>query len=263
MAKQGGKKSEGKEQPKVFQFSEKEMEELLEQRDEIEAAAHGKPKKASARKKPVAAPKAADPELLKKAAERDKFLDRLQRVQAEYVNYQKRMKRERVDWGDQAVRGFLESLLPLLDDFEGARRTTGKGDPESLVKGIQILRDRLWKILSDHEVTEISSQGETFDPKIHEAVAKELSPDGEEGKILEVLQAGYMFKERVLRATKVKIAMRGQPETPEAPETPAPAEPQAEAPVPTAPPASTEPESSPPPATGNPLLDEPEEQPHG
>lgn len=247
------KDAEG-DQPKVFQFSEAEMEKLLEDRDEIEAGVEKRPKKPlPPREKPAAAPAGDLLVLRKKAEERDKFLERLQRVQAEYLNYQKRTKREREGWKDQSLKEFLQGILPLLDDFDGAARTLGTGDAQALIKGIQILRDRLWKILSTCGVEEIPADGESFDPKIHEAVAQESSPVAEDGQILAVLQKGYSFKEWVLRASRVKIARRGEAETPPAPEVTSSAE------IAPPPPAG---EPSPPPVTGNPLLDEPEDQPH-
>lgn len=272
MAEEGGKKSDRKrpkkeedtEQPRVFKFSEAEMEELLRDKDQITAGVEKKPKKPPPPEKKEAAPATEELEAIqKRAEERDKFLDRLQRLQAEYVNYQKRMKRERAEWGDQTLKGFLESILPLLDDFDGARRTIGGGSAESVAKGIEILRGRLWKILTDHGVSEIATDGVEFDPKVHEAVAQETSPDAEDGEILEVLQKGYMYKEWVLRASRVKIARKGEAEAaPAEPEAAKAAPPMADTHIP-APAVSHEPEAAPPPTSGNPLLDEPDEQPHG
>ncbi|MCZ6691130.1 MAG: nucleotide exchange factor GrpE [Planctomycetota bacterium] len=262
---QGDHQGEEQDQPKVFQFSEEEMEALLKDKEMIEAGGEVKKKKrkkgASRRTEEASPgiPTAVVDVLRKKADERDLFLERLQRVQAEYVNYQKRSKREKSELGDRSVREFLTELLPLLDDFEGAARTMEKAESTSVAKGVEILRDRLWKILSDRGVTEIETEGKTFDPKVHEAVAQELSPDAVEGEILEVYQRGYAFKEWVIRASRVKIARRGEAPPPD--ESPLDEEPPSEeGSVPDdAPPAPEAPSTS---VEGNPLLDEPEEQPH-
>ena len=98
-----------------------------------------------------------------------------------------------------------------------------------------------WKILTDCGISEIVAEGEIFDPKVHEAVMQEYSPDAEDGKILEVFQSGYIYKERVLRPTRVKIAKKGEP-----PQEAKPAAPADSAASPKAPVADTEAVVSPP-----------------
>ena len=225
------------EQPKVFELSGADMadmEEILKDEDAMEAIAAGKnPKKKGADR--TAAPGGALPEkvveaLRKKADERDQYLDRLQRVQAEYANFQKRTKKDRVEWAERAVADFLEKMLPVLDGFDGAQRTSETQDAEALREGIQVLRDTLWKILSDAGVTEIEADGLPFDPKVHEAVMQEFTTETDEGRILAVFQRGYQFKDKVVRASRVKIARHGEP--PPDPEEVAPeAETQADATV--------------------------------
>lgn len=212
MAKKQTKKGDGEAQPKVFQISEKDIEDLLKRKDEIEAGVQEKPKAKSRRKKKTPG---IDPEeveaLRKKAEERDKFVDRLQRLQAEYSNFQKRIKREKKEWADQSAREFLSHFLPLLDDFDGARRPGAARNAKALIKGIEILRSRLWKILSDWGVEEIPTDGKHFDPKLHEAITQEYSSDAEDGSILDVIQKGYSYKEWIIRPTRVRIARKGGP----------------------------------------------------
>ncbi len=209
------------EQPKVFELSGSDMadmEELLKDGDAMEAITSGNPpkKKASARKTSGKSklPEKVVEALRKKADERDQYLDRLQRVQAEYANFQKRTKKERVEWAERAVADFVEKMLPVLDGFDGARRTSGTQDADSLRQGIQVLRDTLWKILTTAGIREIEADGLPFDPKVHEAVMQEYTTEADEGRILEVLQSGYQLKDKVVRASRVKIARHGEPPPP-------------------------------------------------
>ena len=209
------------EQPKVFELSGADMadmEELLQDGDAMEAIASGKQpkKKVSGRKGPGKGklPDKVVEALRKKADERDSYLDRLQRVQAEYANFQKRTKKERVEWAERAVADFLEKMLPVLDGFDGASRTSETEDADALRQGIQVLRDTLWRILANAGVIEIEADGLPFNPKVHEAVMQEFTTEADEGRILQVLQTGYQFKDKVIRASRVKIARHGEPPPP-------------------------------------------------
>jgi molecular chaperone GrpE len=135
------------------------------------------------------------------AAER---LEDLQRLQAEYVNYRRRVERDRDVARDLAVAGVLEALLPVLDDIHLARR---HGDLEG--GPFLAIADKLDTTLSRLGLQRYGEPGEAFDPMIHEALMHtqaELAEGTEVTTVVEVLQPGYRAGERVLRAARVSVA---------------------------------------------------------
>ncbi len=128
----------------------------------------------------------------------------LQRLQAEYVNYKKRVDRDREVIRATAISGVVESLLPVLDDIHMARQA---GD---LVGGpFASIADKLESVLGRQGVERVGNAGEEFDPNVHEAlmhVEAEL-PEGATGTtVVQVLQPGYRIGERLVRAARVSVA---------------------------------------------------------
>jgi molecular chaperone GrpE len=135
------------------------------------------------------------------AAER---LADLQRVQAEYVNYRRRVERDRDVARDQAVAGFLESLLPVLDDIHLARQ---HGDLDG--GPFAAIADKLDAVLARYGLERFGQVGEPFDPAVHEALMHTEADLGEGvdvTTVTQVLQPGYRQGERVLRAARVAVA---------------------------------------------------------
>jgi molecular chaperone GrpE len=135
------------------------------------------------------------------AAER---LGDLQRVQAEYVNYRRRVERDRDVARDQAVGGVLEALLPVLDDIHLARQ---HGDLEG--GPFAAISDKLDAVLARYGLERFGAVGEPFDPAVHEALMHTEADLGEGvdvTTVTQVLQPGYRQGERVLRAARVAVA---------------------------------------------------------
>jgi molecular chaperone GrpE len=135
------------------------------------------------------------------AAER---LADLQRVNAEYVNYRKRVERDRDVARESAVAGVLEALLPVLDDLHLARR---HGDLEG--GPFAAIAEKLETTLERFGLARYGEVGEEFDPLVHEALmhaAAELAEGTTTTTVVEVLQPGYRVKDRVLRAARVAVA---------------------------------------------------------
>ena len=147
-------------------------------------------------------------ELKKKADERDLYREELLRAKAELDNFQRRMRRERPNWEDLAVRRVLSELLPVLDNFELAMSsaTANSADTESLRQGVELIYQLLQKTLTDSGVEEIKAVDQTFDPEFHEAVWEEEVTDKETGEIIEVQQKGYLHNGVVIRPSRVKVA---------------------------------------------------------
>lgn len=138
-------------------------------------------------------------------AEKGELFDRFQRAQAEFENARRRMAREVDEAREYAASGVVEALLPVLDDFERALESESV-DPE-LQKGLELIHSRLFDSLKRYGLEPIEA-GE-FDPNLHQAVDRAPAQGDEEDQaILEVYRKGYMFKDRLLRAAMVKVAVK-------------------------------------------------------
>jgi molecular chaperone GrpE len=147
----------------------------------------------------------APSEAARLAAERDEYLDALQRLKAEFDNFRKRTARDREGVASAATRDVVRDLLPVMDNLERAVAALGdQGD--QIVAGLEMVRGQLAGLLTGHGVEEIPAHGEAFDPTVHEAIASVPSDDHEEGAVIEVVEKGYRHSEHVLRPTRVVIA---------------------------------------------------------
>ena len=137
----------------------------------------------------------------RKAAE---HLEDLRRLQAEYVNYKKRVDRDRELARDRGVTQVVEALLPVLDDIHAAREHGElEGGPFAAIA------DKLEAILGRFGVESIGAKGEEFDPLIHEAlmhVDAELPEDATTTTVVQVIQPGFKMGERVVRPARVSVA---------------------------------------------------------
>lgn len=127
----------------------------------------------------------------------------LQRLQAEYSNYRKRVERDRAVAGEIAVAGVLIELLSTLDDID---RAAQHGE---LTGGFKSVSDQLIAATTKLGLEKYGQDGDEFDPQIHEALMHETSADVSVATASKILQPGYKFKERVLRPARVAVT---QPE---------------------------------------------------
>ncbi len=128
-------------------------------------------------------------------AERDDFLDQLQRAKAEFANARRRSDERAEMQRAQAAASLVERLLPVLDSCEAA---LGQG-----IEEIRPVSDALFEVLSSQGLERVDAAGEPFDPELHEAV---LYEEGEgEQVVVETLRTGYRWNDRVLRAAMVKV----------------------------------------------------------
>ncbi|MDR6989753.1 molecular chaperone GrpE [Paenarthrobacter nitroguajacolicus] len=126
----------------------------------------------------------------------------LLRLQAEYVNYRKRVERDRAVAGEMAVIGVLNSLLPVLDDVDAARQHGDlDGGPFAAIAA------KLENALKTYGLERIADTGVEFDPTIHEALIQQPGEDIEVDTVSQVLRSGYRSGERVLRAAQVIVAV--------------------------------------------------------
>jgi len=135
-------------------------------------------------------------------AEAAELKNDLLRLQAEYVNYRKRVERDRAVAGEMAVIGVLNSLLPVLDDVDAARQ---HGD---LTDGpFAAIATKLENALKTYGLVRIDETGVEFDPTIHEALIQQPGEDIDVDTVSQVLRSGYKSGERVLRAAQVIVAV--------------------------------------------------------
>ncbi|KLU59611.1 protein GrpE [Peptococcaceae bacterium CEB3] len=131
----------------------------------------------------------------------------LQRLQAEFDNFRKRTAKEKEETVKYAAERIVTSLLPVLDNFEravAASRTNR--DFDSFAQGVGMIFRQMQAVLVKEGLTEIQAVGETFDPKLHEAVMQVDSEDHPGNTVVEELQKGYYLKDKVLRPTMVKVS---------------------------------------------------------
>ncbi len=124
----------------------------------------------------------------------------LQRLQAEYVNYRKRVERDRNVARDSAIESVLETLLPVLDDIELARQHGDLADGP-----FAAIAEKLESALGKYGLTRYGSPGEEFDPNVHEALFHSTADDAEAITVTQVLQPGYKVGEKVLRPARVGV----------------------------------------------------------
>ena len=123
----------------------------------------------------------------------------LQRLQAEYANYRKRVERDRLVAHEMAIGAVLTELLALLDDVERAEQ---HGE---LTGGFKAVADQLNAITSRIGLEKYGTEGEAFDPQIHEALMHETSADVALPTASKILQPGYKYKERILRPARISV----------------------------------------------------------
>jgi molecular chaperone GrpE len=145
-------------------------------------------------------------ELMKMAAERDKYLGLAQRTQADFENYRKRVARDAAAARERGVGSLVKELLPALDNLDRALEAAAQDDP--LLQGVRLVRAELSAALARAGIESFSPAGETFDPEVHEAVA--TAPQGPEGPasgtVVEVYQPGYRMGASIIRPARVLVA---------------------------------------------------------
>ena len=149
-------------------------------------------------KEEIVAPRA---ELEAARQERDEYLDALRRLKAEFENSRKRQERERSRILETASERLVVELLPVLDNLDRALEAEG-----DIREGVRVTRDQLADILGNEGLLPVASDGQPFDPNVHEAVMGQPSEDHEEGTILQTFQRGYVLNGKPIRVAKVVVA---------------------------------------------------------
>ena len=162
------------------------------------------------------APEQADP-IAEAKREAIEFKDKLLRTLAEMENLRKRTEREVLDARLYGIAGFARDVLAVADNMHRAldairpeRRESTDPTVKALIEGVELTERELLKILEKNGVKKFSPQGEKFDPNVHQAMYEVPTSDLPPGQVAEVIQAGYMIGERVLRPAMVAVSKAAQ-----------------------------------------------------
>ncbi|AFK87063.1 protein grpE [Thermoanaerobacterium aotearoense SCUT27] len=146
--------------------------------------------------------------LKQKEDEANEYLEMAQRLKAEFENYRRRTEKEKADLIEYGKEQVILDILPVIDNFERALEAS-HGDNEEIAsfkEGVNLIYRQFKGILEKIGVKEIEALGQIFDPYKHHAVMQEEVEDKKENEIIEVFQKGYMFNNKVIRPSMVKVA---------------------------------------------------------
>jgi molecular chaperone GrpE len=155
---------------------------------------------------------AADRRLQELASQLEESQARYLRLAADFENYKKRVRQEQQDTVQYAAASLAERLLPVLDDagraLEHAPEHAPEGADEGWLRGVRLTFQHLEEALASAGVQPIETVGQTFDPKLHEAIGSEESDEHPDDTVLVELRKGYRMGDRVLRPALVKVSRR-------------------------------------------------------
>lgn len=133
-------------------------------------------------------------------------IDKYKRLLAEFDNYKRRTIKEKARIADRAIINFSKEIITVVDDFDRTFESLPENsESKSLVKGIELIHEKIVKILSDNGVKSFNSLEEKFDPEIHEAISSQEDNKKENGIILNEYLKGYKFNDNVIRHSKVIV----------------------------------------------------------
>ncbi len=136
--------------------------------------------------------------------ERDEYLDALRRLKAEFENSRKRQEREKARILETAEERIIVELLPVLDNLDRALEHEG-----DIREGVRATRIQLANVLDGAGLLPVASDGQHFDPNVHEAVMSQPSEEHEEGTIVQTFERGYLLNGKPIRPAKVVVATQG------------------------------------------------------
>ena len=148
-------------------------------------------------------PSALSKELEAVRRERDEYLDNMRRMKAEFENSRTRLEREHTRSLELASERLVKELLPILDNLQRALEADG-----DIKEGVEATREQLVHILTQEGLNPISSEGQKFDPAVHEALMTKPSNEHEEDTVIQTLERGYTLNDKPIRPAKVVVSKR-------------------------------------------------------
>ncbi len=130
------------------------------------------------------------------------------RLVAEFENYKKRSIREKLEWMKTAAQDTLSALLPVLDDFDRAKKFAAgeNGEGEGMSEGVELVYHKLYTTLKQKGLEPMESTGEVFDPELHDAITEIPAPSKDmKGKVIDTIEKGYRLNDKIIRHAKVVV----------------------------------------------------------
>ena len=139
--------------------------------------------------------------------EMDELKDKYLRLMAEFENFRKRNVRERLDLMKNAAQDTMSALLPVLDDFDRAKKSAeDEKSEEVFTEGVSLVYNKLFTSLGSLGLESFDATGEDFDPEIHEAITEIPAPSEEQkGQVIDTIEKGYRLNDRIIRYAKVVV----------------------------------------------------------
>jgi len=137
--------------------------------------------------------------------EKNQLFEKLQRLSADYANYQKRIPRQIKDTINFEKEKIIKAILPVLDNFEHTLANIQQSETDDIYKGVRIIYDQMLDVLKSFGTEQIAAEGEIFDPSRHQAMMQQSEPDKEDNLVLQEFQKGYTLNGRVIRPSKVVV----------------------------------------------------------
>jgi molecular chaperone GrpE len=145
-------------------------------------------------------------QIQKLLGEKQELVDTLVRRQADFENFRKRIEKERHQERHRGVESLVEHILPVLDAFDRALDSSRDGANAEYRKGFELIRKQLWDALAKQGLKRVESVGKDFNPHFHHAIETVETSEHADGVVIDELQPGYLFHERVLRPAMVRVA---------------------------------------------------------
>jgi molecular chaperone GrpE len=136
--------------------------------------------------------------------EKEELFDQYLRLKADFENYKRRSEKERMDIISRSLEELLERMLPVLDNFDRAVESES-AKVKAYKEGVELVYEQLMQVLVSEGLKSVKALDEEFDPEYHHAVVTECIEEKKDNVILEVLQTGYLYKDRLLRPAMVKV----------------------------------------------------------
>ena len=189
-----------KNQEKVEELDQETTEVMEEQSEE-------NPKKSAKKGKKGGKTAELDALLEEKDQQISELKDKYLRLMAEFDNHKKRTIKEKLDMMKSAAQDTLSALLPVLDDFDRAKKNADdENSTEQFSEGVTLVYNKLYSVLNQRGLEPMETNGEVFDPELHEAITEIPAPNEEmKGKIIDTVEKGYLLKDKIIRHAKVVV----------------------------------------------------------
>lgn len=132
------------------------------------------------------------------------------RLFAEFDNFKKRSLKEKIDMSKRAGQEVIAALLPVLDDFDRAKKNADdSNNDEYFSEGVELVYNKLYQVLQQQGLKAMDTSNTDFDPELHDAIVNvEVSDESQKGKIIEYIEKGYLLNDKIIRHAKVVVGKK-------------------------------------------------------